>query len=235
MEKLNPDTIAGASAENAEVIGALLDELDLAGEDVVEEVDERDMTAALAHIEAHENQPGAAPSSILEPPAPAAAATKSASTKSTKPKKDPVQRDLGTMNPDLFRLEHGIATLPSPEERDDVIRMRPTQKKIAEKFDNVFVALNAGKLPSVYTIACYSALKAKGTVTSSDLVAALQATQRADGSKTYDIGTARSQAGQMMALFDVLKIAKREKNSLTINPDSKLAERFDALLAPPTV
>jgi len=51
------------------------------------------------------------------------------------------------------------------------------------------------------------------TITSADIVAAY----KASGLKE---GTARSQSGQIMVLFDALGIAKRNGKSLTLDADS---------------
>lgn len=112
----------------------------------------------------------------------------------------------------------------------DVLAKRPAQVKVAEKFDNILLAVNAGKLPSTYTVDCYQALKASGETTSAGLAAALSATTLRKGGSTYTIGTARSQAGQFMALAPALRIATREGNKLILNPDSLIAAALDALM-----
>lgn len=112
-----------------------------------------------------------------------------------------------------------------------VIRRRPEQVKVAEKFDNTLLALAAGRLPSTYTVDCYRVLKATGRTTSNALAAALTAaSKKQDVSATYTIGTARSQAGQFMALAPALMIAKRDGKELVLNPDSVIAMALDALL-----
>jgi hypothetical protein len=114
----------------------------------------------------------------------------------------------------------------------EVLRKRPAQVKVAEKFDNLLLAVAAGKAPSKFTMDCFRALKASGSITSKELVAALEATpMKTNGSKGYNGGTARSQAGQMMSLFPALKIATREGQKITLNPDSTLADALSAMLA----
>ncbi|CAO3459608.1 hypothetical protein [Azospirillum argentinense] len=110
--------------------------------------------------------------------------------------------------------------------KEIVLAQRPAQKKIAEKFDNILCNIASGRLPSVYTMVAYNVVKAKGTATSADIVAAMTG---GAGPKAYSIGTARSQTGQLMALFDTLKIAKRSGNTLTLNPNSTLAAAIDRL------
>lgn len=103
-----------------------------------------------------------------------------------------------------------------------VIRGCPAQKKVQEKFENLLVSIHQGKAPSTYVMDCFRVLDKAGEITSSDMVAALKATSTKNGSKTYAEGTARSQVGQIMALFPALKIAVRNSNKLTVNPDSVL-------------
>jgi hypothetical protein len=50
-------------------------------------------------------------------------------------------------------------------------------------------------------------------------------------SKGMGEGTARSQAGQIMALFPALMIATRDGRSLKVNPKSVLTEALDILSA----
>lgn len=154
-------------------------------------------------------------------PAPAAATTpkKSKSAAPVKPKRVPVD-DLPAA---MFVLTH--------EQPDDleanklaVMNAIPAQKKVKEKFENIMSSIAAGRAPSVYVIDCFKALDAKKTVTSKDLVTALCATTKKDGSSVYTIGTAKAQAGQMMVLFPALKIATKSNGALTINPDSTLAD-----------
>lgn len=110
-----------------------------------------------------------------------------------------------------------------------VIRGCPAQKKVQEKFENVLVSIHQNKAPSTYVMDCFRVLDKAGTATSPDLVAALKSTNLKNGSKTYSEGTARSQVGQIMALFPALKIATRNGNALTINPDSLLVEALRGL------
>ncbi len=159
-------------------------------------------------------------------------ATTEAAEKPAKEKKAPkerkaaapkVERDLNAIGDEFFQLDvNGTA------DKAAVIATRPTQKKVAEKFDGLFTSIAAGRHPSIYTMVCFRVLEAAGEVTSSDLVAAMKASASRSGS-AYSEGTARSQVGQMMNLFDVVGIAQRSGNKLTFNKDSKLAERLAAL------
>lgn len=160
-----------------------------------------------------------ADASAAATPAKAKKERKAKEAKESKPK---IERDLSAIGDEFFQLVKDV-----PADKAAVIATKPAQKKIAEKFDNLFASLAAGRKPSVYTMACFNVVAEKGEVTSSDLVAAMKATAARSGA-AYSDGTARSQVGQLMALFDVVGIAKREGNKLTFNKDSKIAERLSA-------
>jgi hypothetical protein len=195
-------------------------------EAVIEEIDEGDLAAVEVLTEREE----AVASQTSEIDADATAVTAPAADKPAKAAKAPktpkgpkIERDLSAIADEFFQLDiNGTA------DRAAVIALRPEQKKVAEKFDNLFQSLAAGRKPSVYTMACFSVLVDKGEVTSSDLVAAMKdAASRSGGA--YSDGTARSQVGQLMNLFGAVGVAKREGNKLTFNKDSKIAERLLAL------
>ena len=103
-----------------------------------------------------------------------------------------------------------------------VLRRRPTQKKIGEKFDNLFASIARGANPSVYVTTAFDVLNKTGTMTSIDLVAALRAVPLSEG-------TARSQAAQIMNLFDAVGIAKRDKQTLVRDPNSRLGTLLTGL------
>lgn len=145
---------------------------------------------------------------------PVAAVTAAKPKASKAPKAPSVVRDLSALPDAVFTL-----TVDTPPNKAAVIAARPGAKKVAEKFDNVFVSLAANRAPNVYTVKAFNALVEKSTMTTGDFVAAF----KADG---YTEGTARSQAGQIMALFDVLGIAKRKGNSLTLNEESAVAAKL---------
>ena len=104
-----------------------------------------------------------------------------------------------------------------------VLANRPKQKKVGEKFDNLLTAVADGRKPSTYVVEAFGVLRDKGTVTSSDLVAAFRT--------HWGEGTSRSQVGQIMHLFDNLAIAKRTGSSLSLRGDSVLASKLRAILA----
>ena len=129
---------------------------------------------------------------------------------------------------DLASIDAAVFELGTGADKDAVIALRPTQKKIGEKFDNLFQAIAAGKKPSVYVMACFDVLDTKGEATSSELVAALKASSSRKGSG-YDDGTARSQVGQVMVLFNTVGVAERDGQKLTLNRESPVAMKLKAL------
>jgi hypothetical protein len=138
---------------------------------------------------------------------------------------------------DALPVDAFVLTSHVPEDLEAnkaaVIRACPAQKKVQEKFENLLVSIHQGKAPSTYVMDCFRTLDAAGEITSSDMVAALKATSTKNGSKTYAEGTARSQVGQIMALFPALKIAVRNGNKLTVNPNSFLVEALRTLATDP--
>lgn len=101
----------------------------------------------------------------------------------------------------------------------ETMALKPTQVKVAEKFENLFTSLSAGKAPSIYVMTAFKLLASKGAMTSADLVGAYKLAGLREG-------TARSQSGQIMNLFAVVKIADRVGQTLTLRADSNIAERL---------
>jgi hypothetical protein len=221
-----------AAAVEAETVDALLGDLEVGADEagvVIEELDaatESAVEAEIAKSEAYEEQPVEATS--VEAPAPAA--EKPAKEKKERAPKAP--RELSALDASAFQLLDG--DVADDDNKAKVIGLRPSQKKIGEKFDNLFQSIAAGKKPSTYTVACFNALAAAKTVSQTDLVAALRAATVSAGKTkggTYNEGTARSQAGQMMALFSVVGIAHREKQTLTLNEGSALVAKLKAIIS----
>lgn len=204
---------------------SLLEELEVGAADPDDE-ELRALDISLTKDEAYETAESEI--EVVAAPAPASTASetkapkkvKAKSAKSAAPK---VERDIKVLPPEAFVLTD---TPPASLEvnKDEVIAARPRQKKIAEKFDQTIAALHAGRLPSTYVVDCFKVLNAKKAVTASELVAAL----RAEG---YTDGTARSQVGQIMALFPVLGIADRLGGALTLSKGSTFAKKLEALIA----
>ena len=140
------------------------------------------------------------------------------------PKKPAIERDLSALPDEAFRT----STLTAPD-RAVLMAQRPSQKKITEKFDQTIIALAAGRKPSCYVMDCFAILDAKKTVTSAELVAALLSMKVKSGERNYSDGTARSQVGQIMVLFQVLGIAGRIGQSLNLLSHSRFAEHLRAL------
>jgi hypothetical protein len=102
-------------------------------------------------------------------------------------------------------------------------------KKVQEKAVNIVTVAVAGGRLSTYTQIALKHLIDTGSLSSKDLVERYKTN---DG-KAYSLGTARAQAGQMMRLFSDLAIANKDGKSLTINPDSILAEGLKSAIATP--
>jgi hypothetical protein len=228
-----------------ESVESLLDELDLdetveaaAEEEVVEELsldaeldDEslRALDADIAREEVYAEQESdlnVDPAPTQAEPEKKRARSKNASStaKTSVPR---AARDLNSVEAGMFVLEGDAASLSDTDKdaaKTATIALKPGQKKIAEKFENLFLSLAAGRKPSTFIVDAFALLEKQGSIAASDIIAAY----KADG---YSQGTAASQAGQIMHLFDTVKIATRAKNTLTINPNSTVASRLRASLA----
>jgi hypothetical protein len=135
-------------------------------------------------------------------------------------------RDMASLDAKVFVLEGDVSTMNADAleaNKTAVMATVPTQKKIAEKFENLFAALHAGKQPSVYVTQAFKLLDEKKTLTGTDITTMFKA--------TYKQGTAQSQSGQIMTLFEVAKIATRSKNTLTLNENSVVAQRLRDIFA----
>jgi len=193
---------------------------------------ERELEAALDRAEVYES---VEPSEMIEAPADGGATMKK--EKKAKTPKAPktagapaAVRDLSSLVAIEFLLSE--SELGDEANKIEVIAKRPTQKKIAEKFDNLFLSLAAGKRPSVYTMDCFKALDATGEATSTSLVNVILGSTSGSGASkgsNKNLGTARSQAGQMMNLFAAVGIANRVGQTLSLRPDSVIAKRLRAL------
>lgn len=205
------EAIEDIALEEIEKIEIDIGEIDVA--------DAAALEAAVGTADAKEEIYAEAPVSEVIEPAPAAV-KKAKAPKEKKVAAPKIARDLASLPDEVFALRVG-----EPADKAAVLAKRPAQVKIAEKFDNLFVSLAAGRAPSVYALTCYRALKAApGSLKMGDLVAALQATK-------YSIGTARSQAGQIAFLFTSLGVTDKIGGAYTLRPDSALAVMLDAALA----
>ena len=180
--------------------------------------------------ESEANAASDATAAVVEAKAKAASAPKPRAAKapraaSSKPR---AAKSLADVGAEYFVLEGDPAALDQQALDDNkaaVIATPITQIKVKEKFDNVITSLARGALPSVYVVQAFKLLDQKGTVTSQDVTAMY----KANGLKQ---GTATAQQGQIMNLFDLLKIATRSKAQLTLNTNSQIAKRIrDAIAA----
>lgn len=143
------------------------------------------------------------------------------------PGKPRASRDISTVPDEFFVLEGDVSTMSAADKtqaKTDTIALRPGQVKVAEKFDNLFGSLSMGREPSKYVVTAFQLLDNRKIMSSADLVAAY----KTDG---LGEGTARSQTGQIMALFAAVKIAVRAGQTLTLNENSALAERLRKIAA----
>jgi hypothetical protein len=206
-----------------------IEEIDAATEEDLDEalsdsLDIDDLDLAIAKVEAHAGQES--DTSIEDAPVKTEAAAKP-ERKKREPGTAPVRsvKALADLEPETFILEDGDY---SPEElaqnKIDVIAAKPEIKKVGEKYENLFQSLGRNALPSVYVVAAFKLIDDKKTVTATDVKAMFKASGHTDG-------TAQSQAGQIMALFDALRIAKRAKNTLTMNDNSIVAGKLRKIIA----
>ncbi|WP_141690327.1 MULTISPECIES: hypothetical protein [unclassified Ensifer] len=252
MNALNSTTaLAGATANQ---LDDLLDDLELDGldnEEISDEVEETVVLEADAVVEEPvvtdedlenvdidaleinlDREEGYASQEseldVAEKPADAVAAAKGTSTpKTPRAASAPrAPRDMASLDAKVFVLEGDASTMEDgalEANKTDVMAAIPSQKKIAEKFENLFAALNAGKQPSVYVTQAFKLLDEKKTITGTDITTMFKA--------SYKQGTAQSQSGQIMTLFEAVKIATRQKNTLVLNDSSVVAERLRAIFA----
>jgi hypothetical protein len=223
---LNTAGVAGAAdIETIENLMADLTVGDAGSDTVIEALDETDegiIEGVVAREEVYADQPdGKTIETVAAEEAPAVVTKTKRAPKTAKPK---AVRDLNDLDASMFVL---TAEAPADLEANKlaVIGLMPKQKKIAEKFENLFLSIAAGRKPSVYTMTCLSALVAGGTVTQTDLVGALKASAKKNGG-AYHEGTARSQAGQMMTLFAAVGIASRDKQTLVYDTTSPIAAKL---------
>lgn len=195
----------------------------------------RKLEASIERSEAYEEQESTVQADTQ---APQAAATTQAVVK---PSKTPrvstprVARDLKSLSAEHFVLEGGVPADAAAAEavKDDTLKLIPTQKKVAEKFENLFASIAAGKAPSTFVVIAFNLLERSGSISSADLVAAYKSPGARSDTEGYNEGTARSQAGQIMNLFDVVKIATRTRQALTANSESRIAAKLRDILNPP--
>ncbi|SCW95968.1 hypothetical protein SAMN05660859_0161 [Ancylobacter rudongensis] len=183
-----------------------------------------DLDIAIERAEVYENQTatvGGDPTATTPAAAKSAKSAKSSKKPSTGAASTPrTPRDLSAVAPEFFALLTDLdPAIDMTAYKAGVISTRPTQVKVAEKFDNLFQALSVGKAPSSYVMIAFKLLDEKKTVSSSDIIGAYKASGLGEG-------TARSQCGQIMNLFATVAIASRVGQVLTLNDKSALAQRI---------
>lgn len=198
-------------------------------------IDQAEADAALATMKEEVYKEQADGSSVtLEGEAAAAttaATTPAAAPAPRAPKAPKIERDLSALPAEAFVLSIEDATAPGFDAEANKVKVlgaKPTQKKIAEKFENLFTALAAGRTPSVYVMDCFKALDARKTMTQAELSQALQK----GVTNVYSAGTANSQAGQIGVLFPLVGIVKKDGKNLVLNEDSTIVLALRKLLAP---
>ncbi len=97
-------------------------------------------------------------------------------------------------------------------------------KKVGDKAVNLLRFHSVPNKLQNYTRLGLEHLVKNGSTSSADLTKLLQGAG-------YTIGTARSQANQLMSLFPTLKVANRAGKTLTLNEDSTIVESFKSATA----
>ena len=185
---------------------------------VVDEEDLADLDIALTRDALYEEQ-DSQPTGAVALPAPAPA--KQPKQKGA-PRAPRQARDISSVGDEFFVLLGDPADFSAQElanAKTTTIASKPTQVKVAEKFDNLFISIASGRQPSTYVMTAFDFIDKNKTMSSADLVGAY----KASGLKE---GTARSQTGQIMNLFSVLGIANRSGQTLTLNDNSTVAKRL---------
>lgn len=206
-----------------------------AAAEAAENVEEVDVEAAVAEVEADEARKETY------------SKTKAGKEKAAKPEKvarprmslethqasEIIVTRLGENSHQQFNLVHGANPKPATlrKTQTSVLEVIDTlDKKTREKAVNLFTSLNDSKAPSVYTVAAIRFLKAQGEMTLKTLTEHFL-------SMGYKIGTARRQAGEMIALLPVVGVGTREAvrgAPVVFNADSEIAHRVLELAAPAT-
>lgn len=184
--------------------------------------------AAIEKEKIYEEQPVVTPIAVSEVTAAVTDKSKKKGKLSSTRKGGRSVHSLASVPAEFFVLEEDPSKLDQSRLdaiKDEVIKLRPLQTKIGEKFDNLFISLAAGREPSRYTKMAFAYLLEKGEATNGEVVKMYQDAGLREG-------TARSQTGQMMTLLSCVKIANRSGQTLTLLPDNTITNRLRDLLAP---
>lgn len=189
-----------------------------------------DLTEEIGKLEAYEEMAPAA--DVTMDAADVAEVVKKAKApkapKAAKAAKAPkVERDLTALPLETFVLVEGEAA--TEENRDAVIAMRPTQVKIADKFDRLFQSIAAGRRPDTFIAQALQIIQDAGSITGAGLKKAFEGKTTGKG-EVYGAGTAASQAGQIMKLFPLLEMVTVAGKEVTFNPNSPVVKKVLALV-----
>ncbi|TDW20485.1 hypothetical protein EV128_125115 [Rhizobium azibense] len=224
LDGLDGEEVTDAVEEVVEASAIVEDSAEVTEEDL-ENVNIDDLEMSLDREEGYASQESEL--SVAEKPANAVAEAKSKPAKAAKTPSAPrTPRDMASLDAKVFVLEGDASTMSEDDLNDNKVAVMatvPSQKKIAEKFENLFAALHAGKQPSVYVTQAFKLLDEKKTITGTDVTTMFKA--------SYKQGTAQSQSGQIMTLFEAAKIATRTKNTLVLNENSTVAQRLRDIFA----
>lgn len=234
LDELLLDDAETAAEEDTEVHPSLLEGLEeqLAGQITTtvaadEEIDldtlETALAAKAARMEVYAEQESKV--GLVELPTvkivPAAAKT---------PKAPKAPRVHGTARAARFGAADAgsyVASVASDTALESAVNALP--KKVKEKAANLVDFLHKGRPLSVFTRVAVDIMKSEGKISNNRLVQAFttEATKRGMAAG-YSIGTARSQAGQQIALFGRLGIANNAGGALVPNTDSPIWQKLAA-------
>jgi hypothetical protein len=233
-EALAADAIEEAEVmDEAEVSNEEISEEEISEEEISEEVLE-DAAAEIANDEAkasaYADQEASA--DMVEPSAEVAKTAKGTKEKKERPPHPTFTTKSGALvhrlgGPDNIVLESADADLSAEDLQSKVTDFLSvvdgTAKKVQEKVINILASAAKGVKLSDFTKTALKLLLEKGSASSKEIYEAMIAAE-------WRVGTARSQSQQMMQLLPLVKIATRTKDTLTVNPDSVLAEHFKTTL-----
>lgn len=95
-------------------------------------------------------------------------------------------------------------------------------KKVKDKAKNILAWANDEAELSIYTRLCLEYLVKNGSATSGDFRTHLMSNPE----KPYTVGTAGSQAGQIMSLLPAIGMATKDGKSITLNRENPLSAKF---------
>lgn len=106
---------------------------------------------------------------------------------------------------------------------DYVTKYNSLPVKAKSKFINLINWLLFDEQLSIYTLVCFKHLINKNEAKSADLKIALMSNTE----RPYPIGTASSQAGQLMSVFPAMNIGKLNEKTIVLQSSSPLVIKFE--------